>query len=210
MRSSVKKGCVRAGEHARAWRRTGSVLVAIACVAAGGCATPQRGPYQPQGEIARHTDRAERLTREAVERMDRDPKEAERLLRDALTADLFHGPAHNNLGVLFLRQGLLAPAAEEFVWAAKLMPDHPDPRLNLAMTFERAGRIGEAIDGYANVLEATPGHLPTMQALALCQVRYARTDERTAPLLREIAMRGEGETWRSWAQEALIKLEPES
>jgi len=43
--------------------------------------------------------------------------EAETLLRRALTADLYHGPAHNNLGVLYLTQGKLFEAAGEFEWA---------------------------------------------------------------------------------------------
>ena len=34
----------------------------------------------------------------------------------------------------------LYDAAAEFEWARKLMPGHPDPRLNLAITLERAGR----------------------------------------------------------------------
>lgn len=40
--------------------------------------------------------------------------------------------------------GWLHKAASEFEWARKLMPGYPDPRLNLAMTLEEAGRIDEA------------------------------------------------------------------
>jgi len=35
--------------------------------------------------------------------IDSDPAKAAELLREALTADLFFGPAHNNLGVLHHR-----------------------------------------------------------------------------------------------------------
>jgi hypothetical protein len=61
---------------------------------------------------------------------------AERLLRDALTADLSYGPAHNNLGVLRLKRGDLSEAANEFEWARKLIPEHPDRRFSRAPTLE--------------------------------------------------------------------------
>jgi Flp pilus assembly protein TadD len=54
--------------------------------------------------------------------MDSEPEKAERLLREALTADLWHGPAHNDLGVIHLRRNELYEAASEFEWARKLMP----------------------------------------------------------------------------------------
>jgi hypothetical protein len=50
---------------------------------------------------------------------------------EALSADLFFGLAHNNLGVLYLKEDKLYEAANEFEWARKLMPGHPDPRMNL-------------------------------------------------------------------------------
>lgn len=54
---------------------------------------------------------------------------------------MFNGPAHNNLGVLFLERGQLCKAANEFEWTRKLLPGHPDPRVNLALTLERAGSL---------------------------------------------------------------------
>ena len=46
-----------------------------------------------------------------VARADAAEAQAEEMLREALTVDLYHGPAHNNLGVLFLRQSKLYEAA---------------------------------------------------------------------------------------------------
>lgn len=63
--------------------------------------------------------------------MGRDIAKAERLFRSALAADPYCGPAHNDLGVVYLKGGQLYEAAAEFDWARKLMPGHPDPRLNL-------------------------------------------------------------------------------
>ena len=161
------------------------------------------GPYRSSVAEERRPLEAERLTREAVAAMKAEPRRAEELLREALTLDLYHGPAHNNLGVLHLERGELYEAANEFEWARKLMPGHPDPRLNLALTLERAGRVDEAIATCDSALEVYPGHIATTQALARIQLRHQREDPRTPELLREIVWRGETKAWREWATRQL-------
>ena len=141
-------------------------VVVLILILGSGCATARHGPYETPQAIHRNPLKAQRLTQKAAELIQCDPTAAEQLLREALTADLYHGPAHNNLGVLYLNQGKLYEAANEFEWAGKLMPGHPDPRMNLALTLERAGRIDEAADAYATSLEAYPNHIPSIQALA--------------------------------------------
>ena len=180
-------------------------IVLAVLVLLTGCAARPAGPYQPMTESARDPRRADELNSKAAALMRSDSAKAEALLRDALTADLYHGAAHNNLGVLYLEQGQLFEAASEFEWARKLMPGHPDPRLNLALTLERAGRTDEALAAYGAALEVYPEHLPSMQGLARLQVRAQRTDGRTPGLLREIAMRGESPDWREWAQQQLAR-----
>jgi len=190
------------------------LLLAAAAAAAmlprcGSGSSARRGnsPYAPLSEAGRNSDLARGLTRQAAEVMDSDPQRAEALLREALGADLYHGPAHNNLGVLLLARGELYAAAGEFEWARKLMPGHPDPRMNLALTLERAGRIDEAVAAYRTALEVYPGHIASMQALASVQLRHGRADDATAGLLEEIALRGEDEQWRDWARRHAIKME---
>jgi len=180
-------------------------LVVALVLSAGlyGCSTTREGRYAPANPLARDTQRAQELSIRAAEILASDPAKAESLLRDALTADLWHGPAHNNLGVLYLKQGKLYEAAGEFEWARTLMPGHPDPRLNLALTLEKAGRIEEALCTYDAALEVYPNYLPAIQALARCQVRYARADDRTDQLLREIQFRASDIAWREWAQQQL-------
>lgn len=154
----------------------------------------------------RNTGRAAELTAEAVDLLDKDPTASERLLREAIRADLYHGPAHNNLGVLHLKRGELYQAAEEFDWARRLMPGHPDPRINLGIALERGGKVHEALDAYASALEVYPDHLPAMQALARCQVRHGETDGHTEEFLRTIAFRGSN-AWQSWARDQLDGIE---
>jgi len=132
--------------------------------------------------------------------MGEDLSAAEDLLRQALTADLFFGPAHNNLGVVFLKQGKQYEAANEFEWARKLMPGHPDPRLNLAMTLEKAGKVEDALAGYSSALEVYPGYLPAVQGIARLTVKTGRSDERLAGWLETIAMQSGQPDWREWAK----------
>lgn len=172
-----------------------------------GCSTQPVGPYSPLTEDSRQTAKAEKLNQQAADLMVDDPEKAEKLLRDALTADLYHGPSHNNLGILYLKQGKLYDAANEFEWARKLMPGHPDPRMNLAFTLESAGRVDEALQMYATALEVYPDHIPTVQALARLQVRAKKTDDRTERFLKEIALKGETEEWRVWARKQMARAE---
>lgn len=164
------------------------------------------GPYQPASAGSRNPARAQEQNLAGADRIDDDLDAAERLLREALTHDLYCGPAHNNLGVVFLKRGQLYEAASEFEWARKLMPGHPDPRLNLGLTLERAVRTDEALAAYTAALEVYSDHLPSMQALVKLQVRAGREDERTERMLKEIALRSEDEGWREWAKEQLVRV----
>ncbi len=181
-----------------------SILTLVVTLLVAGCAGNRTsGPYNAPTEVQRNPLEAQRLTQQAAEMMGNDPLRAEELLREALTLDLYHGPAHNNLGVLHLGRGELYEAANEFEWARKLMPGHPDPRLNLALTLERAGRIDEALAACDSALEVYPGHIATTQELARLHLRNKRADSSTHDLLEEIAMRGETEQWREWARRRL-------
>lgn len=189
-----------------------SVIVVCALLACGclaGCTSSSRSPYTTTSDAPRNPLEAQRLTQEAAPILETNPDKAQRLLREALSADLFHGPAHNNLGVIHLARGEMYLAAEEFEWARRLMPGHPDPRLNLAMTLERVGRINDAIDEYRSALEVYPGHIQTVQALTRCRLRhaaeYAVEEPEVIANLRDIALRGESEQWRAWARLQLTK-----
>ncbi len=181
----------------RAW------ILALALIVA--CRSAGSGPYERPGEGGRNTFQAQELNAEAADLIASEPEEAERLLRAALTADIFFGPAHNNLGVLHLKAGKLYEAAEEFEWARKLMPGHPDPRLNLALTLEQAGKTDQAIQTYKTALEVWPGHIGTVQALARLEVTSGRRSPELAGWLDEVALRGETERWREWAHQVRMR-----
>jgi Tfp pilus assembly protein PilF len=178
-----------------------AALLAAGTLLLGGCAGPGSGPYEPRSEAQRNTTRAEALNRDAAELIGSDDEGAEKLLREALTEDLFFGPAHNNLGVVFLEQGKLYEAAAEFEWARKLMPGHPDPRVNLALCMEQAGRVDDALESYEAALQVWPEYLPAVQGIARATVRARREDPRLARWLEVIAMQGGDERWVRWARE---------
>ncbi|MGD9691161.1 MAG: hypothetical protein AB7K52_15910 [Phycisphaerales bacterium] len=207
------------------------VLCICACAVSlgAGCASAGRGPYSAQSESDRNPLEAQRLSMQAAAILDAlneqepvppgAPGHAERqveqaealaraedLLRRALTADLYCGPAHNNLGVVYLKQSpaRLYEAASEFAFAQRLMPGASDTRMNLALTLERAGKIDDALASYRSALEASRGHLPSIQAIARLQIKHARADDRTRQYLDEIALRGD-HAWRSWARAQLTR-----
>lgn len=161
-------------------------------------------PYASGGEQPRNPERARALHSRATAVLDEDPDFAEKLLREALAADLYHGPAHNNLGVLLLAREELYAAATEFEWARKLMPGHPDPRVNLALTLERAGRFDEALKTYESALAVWENYLPALQGKARLQVATRTIDDSTEHALREIALRGQSD-WRAWARQQLAE-----
>ncbi|MBT8240337.1 MAG: tetratricopeptide repeat protein [Acidimicrobiia bacterium] len=186
---------------------TNPALLLIASTIVG-CARGPHGPYTTPASTERSPLMAERLTQDAIAELSSDREAAEELLRRALTADLFYGPAHNNLGVLYLEQGLLYEAANEFEWSRKLMPGHPDPRLNLAITLERAGRIDDALASYEAAVEVSPDYMPALQGLVRCQIKHQHVDKRTVEMLKRIALRGNTDQWRDWSREQLVRLEP--
>lgn len=162
-------------------------------------------PYTDGGGTPRDPGRSRELAARAKEVAGHDSRAAESLLRQALQADLFNGPAHNNLGILLLEQDRLYEAAEEFEWAKKLMPGHPDPRVNLAMTLERAGRTDEALASYDAATALYDNYLPALQGRARLKIATGRSDASTVSDLNEIALRGDGE-WREWAALWAAKL----
>jgi Tfp pilus assembly protein PilF len=161
-------------------------------------AIPEKASHDPK--------QAQALTLAALDVIDTDPARAEKLLLDALKADLYHGPAHNDLGVLYLRQSKLYEAANEFERARKLMPGNPEPRLNLGLTLEKAGQYEPAFDAYNAALEVSPGHIRSIQAIARLTLRTGGKDGRLLGMLADIGLRGETSAWRSWAQEQMSRL----
>ena len=181
------------------------LVIATAAIATlSACASRPPSAYVGDSGRERDPQLARELYAKAIRNRD-EPAETERLLREALSADLYHGPAHNNLGVLLLARGEYYEAASEFEWARKLMPGHPAPRVNLAMTLERAGKTDDALAAYDTALAVFEGYLPAIQGKARAQIESRKIDAGTTVLLDQIAMRGDDE-WKAWAKLWRTKL----
>jgi tetratricopeptide (TPR) repeat protein len=181
--------------------------VAFVCIACASCAaSSSRMPGPTHAGTGGNSKRAHALATEAVDVIESNPARAEDLLHAALKADPYDGPAHNDLGVLCLRQSRLYEAATEFEVARKLMPGSPDPRLNLGLTFERAGLYDRAFTAYDAALEVWPTHIRTIEAIARLTLRTGRTSDRLPGMLEDIALRGETSNWRMWAKEQMSRL----
>jgi Tfp pilus assembly protein PilF len=181
-----------------------TVCVCTSMMLVAGCTREKRDGRASDVSLS-DPRRAERLHQQAIAIMSNDPTGAERLFREAIDADIFHGPAHNNLGTLLLARGELYEAATNFEAARKLMPGHPDPRLNLALTYEKAARYDDAIEMYNAALEVSPGHTPTVEALTRLEVTTSRANAQTSSRLRTIALEGSTKEWREWAARELLR-----
>lgn len=184
--------------------------VIFAVVSCAGCGDSGRGPYVASAEEQRDPVKAEECYREALADLQAHPdatQRGEKLLREALGYDLYHGAAHNNLGVILLQQDKLYDAAEEFEWARKLLPGHPEPRANLAIVLERGGKHSDALEAAKSALETAPGNLNAMQAIAYIQCRNGLTDGQTIGYLNDIVMRSNEKEWVDWAQRKRLSLE---
>jgi Tfp pilus assembly protein PilF len=180
-----------------------------ALLVCAGCATHPRS----SGSDLAASDpvEAERLAVEAGRLLESDPSAAESLLRKAIALDPHCGIAYNNLGTLQLdgRVSATGPdlygAAESFQTAARLLPGRADPRVNLGLVTERAGRFDDALAAYASAVESAPSHIGAVQALTSLEIRYGKSTAQTTDRLKTIAVQGTDSTWRSWARDQLLR-----
>jgi Flp pilus assembly protein TadD len=135
-----------------------------------------------------------------------DLEQAEKELKAALAADLFHGAAHNNLGTVYFRQKKLYLAAWEFQYAAKLMPTKAEPRNNLGLVFEAVGKLDDAVKSYEEATQLEPGCIDVIANLARAYVRLNRNDDKTRQLLTDVVLKDHRPEWVSWARERLALM----
>jgi len=141
--------------------------------------------------------------------------DAEPLLHKAVDADPMFGPARNNLGLVYFHQQVdeharhsnsLYMAAWEFENAIKLMPYQPEPRNNLGLVMEAAGKLTEAADDYQRARKMQPDNPEFIGNLARVKIRQGTRDEETKQLLEELTFKDHRPEWRNWAREQLVRF----
>jgi tetratricopeptide (TPR) repeat protein len=134
--------------------------------------------------------------------------EAEAHFREALRVLPDYAEAHNNLGLVYLREGLrgtvptgrieqavpispghpsppvaapgaeMSQAANEFRQALQIKPNYDDARNNLALALQNSGSSG-VIDQYEQSLQARPDDIDTRNDLGLALLQAGRVPEAT-------------------------------
>jgi Flp pilus assembly protein TadD len=183
------------------------VLPACALVT-GGCSSASHPPSPDYKTLAkdlhRDTDKAKQATNQAVALMKQDKyAEAESLLQDALNADVTYGPAHNNLGVVYYHESKFYQAAWEFQYAAKLMPDQPEPCNNLGLVLEAAGKLQEAVTSYDEAVKMAPNNPQYVGNDARARFRRGDRDAKEKELLQRLITIDTRPVWSAWAREKL-------
>ena len=183
------------------------IPLAVAC----GCRSSRGSLRDDYATIAadprRDTETARRHNARAVGLInDGKLDDAESELKTALKADLFFGPAHNNLGNVYYRTRRYYLAAWEFRYAAKLMPGKIEPRNNLGLVFEAVGRLDDAAKWYDTALELGPESVEATANLARVRVRQGEKDDRTRELLSRVVMRDPRSEWTAWARRQLALM----
>jgi Flp pilus assembly protein TadD len=183
-------------------------LIAAALVVAG-CQSANHSiiataPPPPNTALARQeNDRAYELIQQGKD------KEAEPILHKAIDADVTFGPAHNNLGLIYYRQGRYYDAAWEFYNTTKLMPYHPDVRNNLGMVLEMdVTKYDQAIESYEQARKLAPDNPEYLANLARAKDRRGDRDEEMKKLLQELAFKDSRPDWRNWARMKLFEIAP--
>jgi len=136
---------------------------------------------------------------------EKEPEKARQFFQKAITVDPFYGPAHTNLGIIYLKEGNYYQAAKAFDQAIKLMPNASQPRLYLGLVYEEVGELSNALEQLTHALKLAPDSMEHLQALTRVRVKLYQIDTYTLTCLRRIASQGTDESWRTWAKSLIIK-----
>lgn len=183
--------------------RAGLLLVCLSgCALLDGEETPdyrtiRADPYRDPETAQAENDRAVELIREG------EWNKAGEALQKALIADVSHGPAHNNLGLVHYRRGELYLAAWEFDYARSLMPERPEVPNNLGLVYETAGRLPQAIEHYALAHALAPEDPRFLGNLLRARIRDGERSPEIRRSLRDLLLYETRPEWREWAREQL-------
>ncbi len=179
----------------------------LALILAGACTSRSRSPYHTAPHAQRDTQAAQDCNAKGLTAVEKGEFEnAEKHFRKSLEHDIYYAPAHNNLGLTLLHQHRYYEAAWEFDCAAKLAPDSPEPRINLALVYEETGRLSQAVSEYETALRIAPDHAVAMRPLARAYVKTGREDDELRQLLEKLLLSPGEPQWDVWTRSQIVRL----
>lgn len=187
------------------------------CAARGTASDASHGAFGASGsrggvlrveDRTRDTPTAQRLTAQAVGLIEENRlEEAMIKLDEALQADVMYGPARNNRGKVLFLNGDLYASAWEFQYAAQLMPHQPEPKNNLGLVMEAAGRLNDAVDHYTSAYDLARDNPEIIANLARARIRNGDQGAETRALLEELVLRDNRDEWLEWARRKLSVMQ---
>ena len=106
-----------------------------------------------------------------------DNGEAMRMWKQALNLNPGDISVRMNMGVLYLKNRLLAQASTQFERVLKVAPNHQDARLHLAIIDAARGKNKEAIETYKSILTQDATNQLVLFNLAAAQKNVGQFDE---------------------------------
>ncbi|OPX39955.1 MAG: hypothetical protein B1H11_01570 [Desulfobacteraceae bacterium 4484_190.1] len=130
-------------------------------------------------------------------------KDAINALERLLEADSDYALAHNDLGVLYYKEGNKNKALTHYKKAAGLMPENITFQKNLAdFYYVESGLVKEALEIYVRILEGNPGDIETLLITGHICVSLKKFDDAKVFYNRVLEI----EPWNSDAFQSLEKL----
>lgn len=185
-----------------------SILLLAVVVALAGCQQGQKGARNPRVAPPRDPALARQHILAGIEFLEEGDLElAEAAFNQAIEADVLSGVAHNNLGKVYYLQDRLYQAAWQFQHANKLMPGSPEPRNNLGLTLEAAGKLEGAIEQYELAVAREPDDPVVLGNLVRARLRRGDSGPEMTELVRDYVMKESRPEWLTWARRRLALLE---
>jgi len=150
---------------------------------------------------------AQELVRDAQEHAQLERhEEAISAYREALRIYDDFPAAWHNLGVLLMRQERYLEAADAFASASERAASDPRPLFNLALTWERASYIDEALDHYKRALKRDARYLPAIRGAARAEAALGVADESSVERLRTALMIERDPRWRAYFEQQRLRV----
>jgi tetratricopeptide (TPR) repeat protein len=192
----------------------------VALLVGGGCASPGQDGHRDESvrtvtaDSERDTRAAREANRRGVSHLEAGRlQKAKAAFQKAITADGRFGPAQNNLGEVYYKQGQGYKAARRFDRARKLMPERPEPYNNLGLVLERGSKVDpggnkleRAIDYYRKAVQRDPDNMEYLGNLTRALVRRGDDGKEVRRLLQRLLEEDDRPQWLMWAERQLSTM----